>query len=147
MKKISLLILIGMTLIPLTRAWSQIDFGGGVSMVTDETSFGLGLKTIFNLGDELMGSVGGDYYFNNIDVWDINIDVHYKLTDRFEGFYVHPFAGLNIAGGVDENDDTEIGINLGVLSRFNMEKYDLYIEPKYTLGSLGSFVVSIGVFL
>jgi hypothetical protein len=98
------------------------------------------------------------YYFpdGNFDYWELNGDVVYNFEVSDET-PVLPFAfgGLNIArvsgpsvtvGQVTiDNDQTEIGLNLGGGITFRAESVRPFVGAKFQIGDIDGFVVFGGV--
>ena len=128
-----------------THVYSQVEFGANGSYIFDGNTFGLGLKSLFNLNENIAGSIGGNYYFNTGNPWDINLDIHYRLIRGKNHFIIYPISGLNIANKINFDGNSEMGLNLGLFTKININRSLVYIEPKYTLGSFGSFILSAGI--
>lgn len=73
--------------------------------------------------------------------WAIDIDGHYLIGVIDESIYLDLFPGLNL---FKVNNDTDIGLNLGGTVRIETQANAIYIEPKYTVGTYDSFVITGG---
>ena len=73
--------------------------------------------------------------------WAVDIDGHYKVADISDDIYLDVFPGLNL---LKAGNDTDIGVNLGGTLRIETNRNAIYIEPKYTIGTYDSFVITGG---
>jgi hypothetical protein len=150
MKKIALILIavFGFTF----YGFGQFQFGAGASLVLDGSSFGVQGKALYDVNETLKGSGSFSYFFenDNVSLWAIDLDVHYKLMTIGEDIYLNPFAGLQIASfgfdapGVSSN--TDIGINLGASFIIPAgESLEIYAEPKFVIEGVSSLVITAGV--
>ena len=122
--------------------FGQISFGGGI---TYDVGDKIGFKVLgaFDVDEAWKGHVSYSYFF---DDWAIDLDAHYKLVEfgDYDEGYLTPFAGLNINREKDLSD-TDIGINLGLNLSATIEDFDVFLEPKVTVGGIGGLVISAGI--
>ena len=123
---------------------AQFNFGAGASYVGRGNEFALQAKAFTGLGEKWGAAVGFDYFLTNGLQFDINGDAHYRMTIG-EDFRFNPFGGLNFSKR-PTTSNVDIGINLGLFTFIPLEgPLNLYLEPKFTVSSLNSFVISTGV--
>jgi outer membrane protein X len=130
-----------------TSGFSQTQFGGGISFVaSDGSAIGVGLKTAFDVTDNLRLGPSFNYYFESGSSYSVDADLQYKLATIGDNTLIYPFTGLNFANlnglGV------EVGVNLGVHANFPVtDILNVYIEPKYvTLSDADGFAIAAGIF-
>ena len=121
---------------------SQISFGGGITYDVGD-KIGLRVLSAFDVDDSWRGQVSYSNFFSD---WAIDLDAHYKLVEigDFDEGLITPFAGFNINRDTD-TDDTDMGINLGLNLSTTIEEYDIFLEPKVTIGGIGGLVISAGI--
>ncbi len=136
-------------------ASAQVGFGAGLSLF-DSDYFGIQAKLIYdieeNSGKPLEIHAKGTYYFenDNVGVFTIDGDAHWRLLTLGENVNFAPFAGLNWTrvsvdiGGVS-GSDSEIGLNLGGSFEFPISDRLIYAEPKIIIAGAEAFVISAGV--
>ncbi len=125
---------------------SQFHIGGGLSYVERGNEVGLGAKATLGLAEFWGAALGTDLILTNGAKFSINADAHYRLR-LGENTSINPLAGLNFTKFSD-NSDLDIGINLGVFTMIPLQdRLNLYIEPKITVGTFNSFVLSAGIML
>ena len=73
--------------------------------------------------------------------WAIDFDGQYNVAEISDDIYINVFPGINL---LKVNNDTDIGLNLGGAIRIQTNQNTIYIEPKYTLGTYDSFVITGG---
>ncbi len=136
--------------------FSQFKAGAGATFIFDGASFGVGGRGHYTINEDFAGQGSLHYYFEEgFNIWTIDLDVHYSgfnLGD-VEGFRLTPFAGLNI---IRVNSNSGLGFDIsGSSTNLNLglqgltpltESLDLYIEPKFIIGSGSTFVLSAGVY-
>jgi hypothetical protein len=123
---------------------AQFNIGAGLTYLERNNDVGLQAKAVLGLAEKWAVAAGGDLILTKGTKFDINTDVQYRITlGDFVRF--NPLAGLNFTKRTDVSA-IDIGINLGLFSFIPLqERLNLYIEPKLTVGSLNSFVLSAGV--
>ncbi len=140
MKKVFFALILAFT---CSTSYSQVSFGGGLSYDLID-NFGLRVFGNAEINDEWKGQVSYSFFFSD---WALDFDAHYKLIEFDTGYeegHVHPFAGLNINRDAD-NNDTELGINLGLNLTMPIDELKVFLEPKITFGGIGGLVISAGV--
>lgn len=126
--------------------FSQFNAGGGLTYVEKQNDVGIGAKAILGLAEFWGACLGADLFFTNGVKFDVNADAHYRLRIG-ENTAINPLLGLNFTK-FSENSDLDIGINLGLFTLIPLQdRLNLYIEPKLTVGTFNSFVLSAGVML
>lgn len=126
-------------------SFAQFKFGAGLGYLENGNQFSLQAKTAVGITNELMLGGSYNYYLSSANQYDVNVDAMWRIIDINRTVYIYPFGGLHFIK--PNNTRIDIGINLGLFSYFPItEKLELYIEPKYILGSARSFSLSAGVF-
>ena len=123
---------------------AQFQYGGGLTLQLDDSLFGVNGRAALGVSDNYKGVVGATFFFpkNDVSLFVLDFDVHYKLVDLGDRVRFHPFAGLEVVTGAG---DTDIGINLGAQFNVNIrDNNDIFIEPKLVLNGLSSLVVTAG---
>jgi hypothetical protein len=151
MKKIALILVavFGFTF----YGFGQFQFGAGASLVLDGSFFGVQGKALYDVNETFKGSGSFSYFFENdqVNLWAIDLDVHYKLMTIGENIHLNPFAGLQIANtSVDvlgiSGSSTDIGINIGASFIIPAgESLEIYAEPKFVIEGVSSLVLTAGV--
>ena len=114
--------------------------GVHLSYGTKIESFGIGVKYQYNITDNIRLEPSMNYFFanNNVDMFDINANVHY-LFPMASNIRIYPLAGLTFAkwnssliGG--ETHLTRLGVNIGGGAEMDItDKLMLNFELKYQL--------------
>lgn len=127
----------------------DIAVGGNIGVGLDDfNNFGLTAKFQWNITDELRLEPSTGYYFenDNVDMWDMNINLHYlfKPTNLIN---LYPLAGFTILHADYGRSDTEFGVNLGGGIDFKLtNNFSIGAELKYQLvPDWNRFVLSAGV--
>jgi hypothetical protein len=125
------------------QAKSQFHVGPEVSFLTDGDAFGVGANTLFNVTDQVKGSLNGHYYFGGKINWDLNLDVHYQLVEIGQDTYFNAFTGLNIREEDEpmNADDVDLGVGINFGLFFHTPIADgmrLFLEGKFSLVINGS---------
>lgn len=120
---------------------AQIKFGLGAGLISDgSTPLIQGRVEIGPRSFHLANSFS--FILEDIADWAIDIDGHYLIGVINENVFIDLFPGLNV---FKANNDTDIGINLGGTLRIETDTNAIYIEPKYTIGTYDSFVLTGGL--
>ncbi len=128
-------------------AQAQVEFGGGLQFYKPSggSSIGIGAEALVNLNEEFDLNPSFHYYFEDVTIYAIDADVHYKKLVLNDKVKLNPFAGLNVLK--ISSLDAELGINLGVhiQSPIN-DSFTLYVEPKLILISdADGFALGAGI--
>lgn len=153
MKKSLLLVLI-LAVVGTTSAFSQWQFGGGLSLGTESSGegdlgFGINARADYSLNEQWSIAPNFTFWFPSVEgasvtMWQLNADGHYNFASN-ETMSFYAIGGLNYSywkfdfDGIDElfgfdfsYDDSEIGLNLGAGANMNMffgeVKYDTAFE-------------------
>lgn len=140
MKRLFLLFIVS---ILSSSLFSQFTIGGGLTYDVGD-NLGIRGSVSSDVNDEWRGQLSYSYFFSD---WAIDLDAQYKLVEFETGYeegYVLPFAGLNINRD-KENNDTELGINLGINLSVPIEEFKVFFEPKVTIAGIGGFILTAGV--
>ncbi len=135
-------------------SFGQLHFGAGVSLL-DFDAFGVQGKVMMDLeeqtGQPLDGAATFTYFFQeNVTSWAIDLDAHYRLLTIGEDIDFAPIAGLQIARasvniGTASVGNTDIGINLGGHFNIPISGFNVYAQPKITLGGFDAFTLAAGI--
>ena len=130
-------------------AEAQTKFGAGVTLL--DGFFGVGARAHNSFTEDFAGQASFHYYFESlVTVYAIDVDVHYSGFDigDVENFAITPFAGLNIFRSSQSGfGGTSTNLNIGVNGSLPLtDTLDLYIEPKFIIGSDTAFGISAGVY-
>ncbi|NNF35569.1 MAG: hypothetical protein HKN68_15795 [Saprospiraceae bacterium] len=119
---------------------AQIKLGLGAGLISDgSTAF---LQGRVEMGPRSFKMAGAFNLFLEAGAdWAVDIDGHYKVADIGDDIFLDVFPGLNL---LKANDDTDIGVNLGGTLRIETNRNAIFIEPKYTIGTYDSFVITGG---
>lgn len=127
---------------------AQFKFGAGGALNFDGTSLGVTGKGHYTVNEEFAGQGSFTYYFENVTLWALDLDVHYSGFElEAAEFVISPFAGLNFFHvEVLGFGDTSTNLNIGVNATKDLGSLQLFIEPKLILGSGSSLNVAGGVY-
>lgn len=128
----------------ITSVQAQFQYGGGATLVLDNSQFGINGRAALGVSDDYKGVIGATFFFpkNDVSLFVMDFDVHYKLVNIGDRVRLHPFGGLEILTGAG---DTDIGINIGAQFNVNIgDNNDIFIEPKFVINGLRSLVVTAG---
>ena len=133
-----LLLLICFTL--TSNISAQIKIGLGAGLISDSsTSLLQGRLEIGPRNFHIASSF--NLFLEGAADWAVDIDGHYKVADISKSVYLDVFPGVNL---LKNNNDTDIGLNLGGTIRIETGRNAIYIEPKYTVGTYDSFAIAGG---
>ena len=119
---------------------AQVKFGVGGGYISDASA--VLLQTRLEIGPESFKMTGAfNFILEDGSDWAIDIDGHYKILDISDEIYIDAFPGINL---LKNNNDTDIGINLGAALRIQTNANVIFFEPKYTVGTYDSFAVTGG---
>ena len=141
MRKLILLIVVFVSFQSQMKA--QFYFGPEVSFLTDGDAFGVGGNTLFNVNDQIKGSINAHYYFGGKINWDLNLDVHYQVVEIGDDTFFNAFTGLNIREEDEpmNQDDVDLGLGINFGLFFHTPITDdmrLFLEGKFSLVINGS---------
>ena len=125
-------------------------FGAQGQLLFDGSFFGVGGKGHYTFNDQFAGQASFTYYFEEVTVWTLDLDVHYSGFNigDVESFRLTPFAGLNIFNvsvfGVSANTTN---LNLGINGTMPLgDSLEFFVEPKIILGSGSTLAIAAGVY-
>lgn len=140
MRNLILLFVVFISFHSQTKA--QFYVGPEVSFLTDGDAFGVGGNTLFNVTDQIKGSLNGHYYFGGKINWDLNLDVHYQVVEIGDDTFFNAFTGMNIREEDEPgNSDVDLGIGINFGLFFHTPLSDgmrLFLEGKFSLVVNGS---------
>ncbi len=130
-----------------TASFAQFKFGGGLTLgskvsidddLSEKMGIGLNIRGDYSFNDALSVSPGFTLFFPSapgdvdITLWQLNADAHYNFYNA-DGISIYGLGGLNYRyAKVEDFDDSEIGLDLGVGANFNKFfgeiKYDTAFE-------------------
>ncbi|MBV6644076.1 MAG: outer membrane beta-barrel protein [Cyclobacteriaceae bacterium] len=153
MKKLTLLLATFVVVILMsTSANAQSRVGAGLAYGNEIESAGIGVNGEFFATDKLSISPSFIFYFpkNDVDYWEINGNVNYYFTDGAAAVY--GLAGLNLSrisvdlGPFGDASDSELGVNLGIGSNFDIGSSILpFAEAKYVISDADQLSLLAGV--
>lgn len=134
---------------------AQTRLGAGLAWGSDVEDLGLGINGEFFVKENISINPGLIFYFvddrgnDRLDWWELNINGNFYFAQEGSvAFY--GIGGLNLTTVAIENDfvddsDTELGINLGIGSNFDVGGSVMpYAELKYVLGDWDQLVLFFG---
>jgi opacity protein-like surface antigen len=166
MKK-SLLMIMILAVVGTTSAFSQWQFGGGLSLGTEssgdgELGFGINARADYAINEQWSVAPNFTFWFPSVEgasvtMWQLNADAHYHFaSNETMGFYGigglnysyikweydydgadYDIPGFSMSGSVDDN---EIGLNLGVGANMDM----FFGELKYDT-AFEQIAITVGV--
>lgn len=135
-------------------SFGQLHFGAGGSLL-DLDAIGVQGKVMMDLEEQIGKPVDGaatfTYYFREFgNEFAIDFDAHYRLLTLAEDIDFAPIAGLQIARirrtvGTFSSNDTDIRINLGGHFNIPISGFNVYAQPKITLGGFNAFTLAAGI--
>jgi hypothetical protein len=137
---LSFMMTLGLTLFISTSASTQIKLGAGAGLISDGSIALLQGRVEIGPRSFKMAGVFNLFLEDGAD-WAVDIDGHYKVADISDDIYLDVFPGLNL---LKANNNTDIGLNLGGTLKIETNRNAIYIEPKYTIGTYDSFVITGG---
>jgi len=124
-----------------TVGYSQFTVGAGAAYVFPGSSFGFQSKSLIGINEDFDISPSAGILLEDGTPFVIDVDLHYKLLEVSDDFRIMPFAGLNYVN----SEGSDLGINLGVSFRIDVNENTLYIEPKFTIISYGGMALAAGM--
>lgn len=137
-----LLSLVIFTLVLGFSSHAQIKLGAGLQYYASGSSIGVQARTLTSLTDGIKLGVNGAYVFGKSGTFVLDADAVFDLLEINDSAYLSPLAGLSFV-----TNSKTLSINLGAQVRFPIQEREFYIEPKYTVVGINSFVISAGIFL
>lgn len=127
MKKIILFILVFSYF--LGNAQEGVNIGGGLAYNTSSAMQALGIqgKVAFGISEKLIANGAYTYYFRKGTYYALDADIHYRLINIRDAFYLNPFAGINLT----RTTFTNTSLNLGLSMIIPSEYISYYFESKY----------------
>lgn len=158
MKNSVRLLMIGALIVSSIRvAQAQAVVGGGIAYGTEVDEVGIAIDGEFFLNPNL--SLSPDFIIYFVDdgpdfksgFWEFNTNANFNLTGS-ESATLYGLGGLNIStsttkpDGGDRRSDTELGLNLGIGSRFNVSStIQPFTEFKFVIGDYDQIVLMFGL--
>ena len=132
----------------------EFKFGAQGQLLFDGSFFGVGGKGHYTFNDQFAGQASFTYYFEEVTVWTLDLDVHYSGFEigDVESFRLTPFAGLNIFNvsvdtGFGSASASTTNLNLGMNGTMPLgDSLEFFLEPKIIIGSGGTFALAAGVY-
>ena len=119
---------------------AQIHFGIAGGMITDQST--VVLQGRLEIGPEsFMMSGAFNFVLDDTIDWAVDIDGHYQILEISDDVYLDVFPGINLIQG---SNQTDIGLNLGASLRIKTDANVIFLEPKYTVGTYDSYVLTGG---
>lgn len=129
------------------RIGPMISFAGGD---LDET--GIGVVGEFGVAQKVSIAPQFILYFpgNDVDLFELNINANYYFLNQ-DVFELYGLGGLNFTRVAyefngDKEADTEMGLNLGIGTNFQLgKKFVPFAEFRFTIGEYDQFALGLGV--
>lgn len=129
------------------RVGPMISFAGGD---VDET--GIGLVGEFGVAQKVSIAPQFIFYFpgDDYNFFEVNLNANYYFFNQ-DVFEMYGLGGLNVAhagydGPGEDYSDTEIGLNLGIGTNFQLgKKFVPFAEFRFTIGEYDQFALGLGV--
>ncbi len=163
--KLKFTLILALGLFFSVSGYSQLSLGGGLAYGTEVDQLGLFVRGGFNLTEKFRVNLTPIFYFSdNLDIAGIEIkstgfslagEANYMIIDD-TNLNVYALGGLSWdsvtvstdLAGVDDESDSELGINLGGGIEFGSEGgISPFAEVKYTIGGFDQLVLQGGVFV
>ncbi len=142
MNKIKLLLSASLLFISL-QSQAQVRVGAGAGLISDGSVAALQGRVEIGPSNFRMATSFNFLLEDGLD-WAIDVDGHYLVGEVNESIDIVAFPGINLLKIGVGNGSTEIGLNLGAGIRIRTSSNTIYIEPKYTINSYDSFVITGG---
>ncbi|MDP2061444.1 MAG: outer membrane beta-barrel protein [Flavobacteriaceae bacterium] len=131
---------------------AQTKIGGKIAYGSEIESFGIGAKATFALDSKFSISPEIVYFTenDNVSVFELNADLHYRLDNNWSGFKPYLIGGFNyvdldVDNRFNESSDSEAGINLGFGAEYPLSSdFSFITEIKYVLSDFDQLVIGIG---
>ena len=120
---------------------AQFTAGGGAAYVFPGSGFGFQAKSLIGINENIDLSPSVGFLLQDGSPLILDVDLHYNLLHIGDDFRIMPFAGLNYVSGEGDN----LGLNLGLSIRFDVNANTVYIEPKFTIISYGGMALAAGM--
>lgn len=144
-----------------SASFGQLKYGGGLTLgskvsidddLDEKMGFGLNIRADYAVNDKFSIAPGFTFFFpstpsgGDLTLWQLNADAHYNFAETGNA-KIYGIGGLNysyakIEAGAWSEDDSEIGVNLGVGANmgifFGEIKYDTAIGD-------GQIALTVGV--
>lgn len=138
------------------QATSQLTLGGGFAYGSEIDEPGINLRAgalvtpVVHLGGDFNYFFPGDDGAADIDVYDINLNLSFRLNADI--LYIYPLVGLNYTSvknrlfGI-ESTNTEVGANLGAGAGINFGPLSPFVEYKYVASEYDQSVFTVGLLI
>ncbi len=147
MKRITFSLLVVLTF--STLSFGQLKFGAGASL-QDFDAFGIQGKVLLDLEEKVGQPIDGvgtfTFYLGDILDWSIDIDGQYRLLIIGEDIKFSVLSGLQLArASTDFVSATDVGLNLGGNFIIPIQSFNIYAQPKVTIGGFSGITISGGI--
>jgi len=124
----------------------QLRFGAGID--TNFSAFGLSGKGHMEITEYWGGQIGFNWYLNDSNPSRLDIDATYLLTTAGDNdeITLKGLGGFNYWSSGIQGISSELGINIGANITFPIEDKLFYVEPKFTIISVGDFFIGAGMY-
>jgi len=131
---------------------AQTKIGGKLAYGSEIESFGIGAKATFAIDSKFSISPEILYFTenDNVSLFELNADLHYRLDDNWSGFNPYLIGGfnyvdLNVDNRFNDSSDSEAGLNLGLVTEYPLSnEFSFISEVKYVLSDFDQLVIGIG---
>ncbi len=131
---------------------AQTKIGGKLAYGSEIESFGIGAKATFALDSRFSISPEILYFTenDNVSLFELNADLHYRLDDNWSGFNPYLIGGFNyvdldVDNRFNDSSDSEAGLNLGLGAEYPLSgEFSFISEVKYVLSDFDQLVIGIG---
>lgn len=125
-------------------AQAQTLFGGGLQYYSEGNNIGIQLKSEIGLAENWGLDASAAYVIADGSPFVFDANALARIVRINESTILAPLAGLSLATA---DGNTDLGINIGAELLVPIQDRYLYIQPKYTVLGVKSFVISAGLFL
>ena len=149
------LLLLGIFIVGALNAQAQARIGGNLVYGTEIEDLGIGVNGEFFIQDNLAVAPGFNYYFADdpVTFWEFNANVHYYFSES-NAISVYALGGLNLAHiaidfdspFIDDRDDNELGVNLGIGANFDIQSsVTPFADFRFVLSDYDQAVFTFGL--
>lgn len=134
----------------------QIELGAGLLYGSQIEELGIQVNGSYRLNEEIELAPDVSLFFVDEDrgldsYWAINLNGHYIFMAEDE-YNAYGIGGINITFAensegftLDDESDTELGLNVGAGGEYYLDSFSLYAELKYIISDFDGLVIGAGI--